>query len=490
MGFISEINTGPNRLKDKSPEGFRGLLKWIRRQLSSINTSLYILGVLALFFVVGTIFPQGGGIEDYRNAGGRFFFLVETFSLLDLFASPLFLIAAFILFLNLAVCTWDRYAPLFAKKSFPREFSPTHTFELPGKTDPREEAQRILKDRLGFRVVSSDGDRVVMEKGIPYKWLTWIYHAGIILCFAGFLVSYLFAFEDEIKLRPGRPETIAPKTVSKASGLLNKTAEKEDFQLVLDEFLTEHAQSPRLNYPKDKISRLAMALGWKMPEYELKDDSFFPKDWKSRLRVVQGGKTVLEKTIEVNDPLRYGGYTFYQADFEQRLKIRMDESPFALDAKAGEELIAPGLDSTLKFGSLRTGTLFKLDGTTEKLRAFVTVKRVLKEPVDGKNSEDLGKLELDSSLVVDGHMISLAGFEETSVLTYRHDPGVTLLWWAGIIVLAAMALRFYGSWYMIFYTIDHTGHSPALKVHIRAKGLGADAEKLAKRIGHYIGAAG
>ncbi len=40
------------------------------------------------------------------------------------------------------------------------------------------------------------------------------------------------------------------------------------------------------------------------------------KDWKSKLRIVEGGKTVAEKTIEVNDPLKYKGYTFYQASYD------------------------------------------------------------------------------------------------------------------------------------------------------------------------------
>lgn len=40
------------------------------------------------------------------------------------------------------------------------------------------------------------------------------------------------------------------------------------------------------------------------------------KDWKSTLRIEEGGKTVAKKTIEVNDPLKYGGYTFYQASYD------------------------------------------------------------------------------------------------------------------------------------------------------------------------------
>lgn len=40
------------------------------------------------------------------------------------------------------------------------------------------------------------------------------------------------------------------------------------------------------------------------------------KDWKSTLEVVEAGEVVAEKTIEVNDPLKYGGYTFYQSSYD------------------------------------------------------------------------------------------------------------------------------------------------------------------------------
>ena len=40
------------------------------------------------------------------------------------------------------------------------------------------------------------------------------------------------------------------------------------------------------------------------------------KDYKSILRVVENGNTVLTKTIEVNDPLKYKGYVFYQSSYD------------------------------------------------------------------------------------------------------------------------------------------------------------------------------
>ncbi|MDR4506409.1 MAG: cytochrome c biogenesis protein ResB [Candidatus Scalindua sp.] len=40
------------------------------------------------------------------------------------------------------------------------------------------------------------------------------------------------------------------------------------------------------------------------------------KDFKSKLRIIDNGNTVLSKTIEVNDPLKYGGYVFYQSSYD------------------------------------------------------------------------------------------------------------------------------------------------------------------------------
>lgn len=40
------------------------------------------------------------------------------------------------------------------------------------------------------------------------------------------------------------------------------------------------------------------------------------KDFKSKLRIVEDGKTVVEKSIEVNDPLKYKGYAFYQSSYD------------------------------------------------------------------------------------------------------------------------------------------------------------------------------
>jgi hypothetical protein len=54
------------------------------------------------------------------------------------------------------------------------------------------------------------------------------------------------------------------------------------------------------------------------------------RDFYSVLEIVDGGEVVLKKKIEVNDPLRYGGYTFYQSSYDSKglswsgLQVRND----------------------------------------------------------------------------------------------------------------------------------------------------------------------
>jgi len=41
-------------------------------------------------------------------------------------------------------------------------------------------------------------------------------------------------------------------------------------------------------------------------------------DYISKLQIIEGGKVVAEKDIEVNHPLRFGGYHFYQYDYDHK----------------------------------------------------------------------------------------------------------------------------------------------------------------------------
>jgi hypothetical protein len=205
---------GPaGQMAGDDPQGLHGrVYSW----LASIRTSLYLLGITAFFYTLGTIFPQGRDFNEYITAGGKFVFFVKILSLLELFSSPLFLIAAFALFVNLAVCLYDRYFALKTPEPMSDDFSIDHTFLLTQEMiDARIEVRRVFREDLGFTLSSKGSTWVAMEKGPPQRFLTWLYHLGIGVCFVGFTLTYLFAYEDTTTLWPGSPDTIEPETAGR-----------------------------------------------------------------------------------------------------------------------------------------------------------------------------------------------------------------------------------------------------------------------------------
>ena len=471
-------------------------------RFASLKTSCIFLGILIGFYIIGTIFPQGAGLDDYIKSGGGFTSFVIFFDLLNIFNTPGFLIATSLLSINLLICAFERFLILRNQRKTVSEglqFTPQFILPLdinPQLGDAGEIVKEIFKKELGFTEKTLICREInpgfpqginIMERGWSYRWLTWGYHAAILFCFFGFFMTYMFAFEDGITLYPGEAATIKPAATNRWNKSWGNKPQELDFKLMLDEFITEYNQFPKLDYPADKLSRLAIAMGWKDPKYLLKDESYFPKDWKSRLKVIKGKQVVLEKTIEVNDPLSYQGVTFYQAAYKQMLKIQIDDNPISFETETDHELIIPGIDGMLKFDTIRTGTLFKKDGGTEKIKTFTKAALIRKDKSGKTETEKLGKLEHDGSLYIDDKRISLREFKEASVLSYRYDPGVTILWWSGVTLLLAMALRVFGAWYRITYRLGKKGGASYLLLTVKTKGLMANEERFINMLKHSLG---
>ena len=479
--------------------GARAPIRWLRRKLSSTTTSVYILAFMTLFYILGTVFPQGANIEDYVNAGGGYVRAVEVFNLLDVFSSPIFILSSIALFANLVVCTYDRYMALFGRRAFPKRFEPQKTIYLTqNPSEAHEEVKSVLRERLGFRAVSKDSDWIVMEKGLPWRLLTVFYHAGLIPCFLGFFLTFFFAYEGEIKLYPGKAETIKPEVAGRLQGLLSYRPRETAWSLLLDEFRSEYYQTAKLDYPGDRASRLAVGLGWRAPAYQFKDDSLYPKEWTSSLRVIKDLKTVHAKTIEVNDPLKYGGYTLYQMGYEHQLRIKIDGSPILLETKAGEDLFIPGLSNPVRFSEMKTGTMQRIDGGVERIVPFTRVSVASGGGGEGpgaidrgeskgsREHEEMGALRVGSTMDIEGRKVSVSGFDEASVLSYRYDPGAGILWFSGIFVLITLSLRCYWAFYTLAYNIDESGGITFVDLNVTARGVFADRDKLIKRLEYFL----
>ena len=92
------------------------------------------------------------------------------------------------------------------------------------------------------------------------------------------------------------------------------------FKVHLEDFIIEH-------YSDDPLSAI--------------------KDYKSKLKVIDRGQIATVKTVEVNNPLRYRGYTFYQNDYDHRNSrytvLQVVKDPGVPSVYAGFILLIVGL---------------------------------------------------------------------------------------------------------------------------------------------------
>jgi cytochrome c biogenesis protein len=250
---------------------------------SSVKLAIFLIILITIASVVGTLIPQMRGAEEYAARYGQISELLVILEFTDLYHSWWFIALLFLFSLNILVCTLTRLSPKFR-----RAFKPNLKFEtntlLAAKIKDRckksgslEENHTELKKALRsshYRIKESkkapDQEiHLLARKRIAGIFGSDIVHLGLLVIVIGGIISGFSGFRTNINIAEG--ETVPVLAA--------------DFQLQLDKFETEY-------HPNGSV-----------------------KDWKSTLTVIENGSPRLTKTIEVNHPLTYKGYVFYQSSY-------------------------------------------------------------------------------------------------------------------------------------------------------------------------------
>ncbi len=148
---------------------------------------------------------------------------------------------------------------------------------------------RIVQHKEGSKVIAYiEGDKVTKIVNWEVGKKCEIGGTGFQLRIAKFFPSY--SVQNE---------------VTKKSDTMNKPALRVEIagpRGKVDDWIL--GQTPAKWYPDNNFALLYEKFGMEI------------KDFKSKLRVIDNGNTVLSKTIEVNDPLKYNGYVFYQSSYD------------------------------------------------------------------------------------------------------------------------------------------------------------------------------
>jgi hypothetical protein len=436
---------------------------------------------MCLIFLIGTIFPQGENIDEYIEAGGKYVAIVRALDFLDIFASPLFLITTFILLVNLAICLYDRCRIFLRIKRIPISFERLKNHPHIMTFDKTDFGKRLKK--TGFTLKEETRDAVhpgvkIYEKGLQYWWLSWFYHVGIILAIFGFFMTALLAFEKDVLLYPDKPEAISlysketrwNKFLRKFGKELADEREEDRYILTLEEFRTEYYQGLKIDYPKGKLARLAIGTGIKKLEPSGKGYSYMPKMWLTRFVVKRPDGKILDAELWVNRPFRTGTLTLYQMGFEQKVNLLVNGEMHEVEARVPFEV--EDIKGKFAIGSLKLGTLFKKDSTTEKINPLTTLYYIPEENPSAR--DELGEISLGERLEAKDMLFEFKDYKEGSYLSYRKDPGVWLVGIASLFVFLGLMVRSLGAWYRIQYAVENK----VAYVLISTRGILADKDRI------------
>lgn len=302
--------------------------KSVIRFFSSVKLAIVLIILLVAASIVGTLIPQGRDMAEYAARYGRMGKPLVGLQLTDVYRSAWFLGLLGLFGLNIAACTATRLGGKVRRARRPRIESDAKT---PAAGAIRDEARMRLKEPPGYGEAGDGGPGRALEEAVAAA------EAALRSNRYKVLISRMGADGDEGKAdgrtgRLGRAVIFGRKRVD---GLFGSDIVHLGLLVIIAGGIITSIGGLRA----DLALRLDQAVD--VPEagfcvrLDRFETEFYPngsvKDWKSTLAVIENGREQRRQVVEVNHPLVYRGYSFYQNaygyDWDQpTLKLWIAES--------------------------------------------------------------------------------------------------------------------------------------------------------------------
>ncbi|WP_105033122.1 cytochrome c biogenesis protein ResB [Arthrobacter ruber] len=292
--------------------GFFGTLRWAWTQLTSMRTALFLLLLLAVAAVPGSLFPQRPAnpavvtqyLQDNPDTGP----VLDWFQLFDVYSSVWFSAIYLLLFVSLIGCVVPRAIAHFrAVRSkpprTPRRLSrlPVYgTLEVPADrareagltpSSAAEQAAVLLKKR-GYRVdvrdAGTDRPSVGAERGLAKELGNLVFHTSLIGVLVSVAVGGLFGYNGQ-------------KVVVEGDSFVNTLIGYDSF-------------SPGSNFSDDRLEPYSLRLDSFDVRFDREQESHYgqPLDFTAELTTQDGpGRDEEQQVLKVNEPLSIGGTNVY-----------------------------------------------------------------------------------------------------------------------------------------------------------------------------------
>lgn len=279
----------------------------------SVKLTVYILVLLAVTSIIGTVVLQNGSPQQYVNLYGEGGYnLIQVLDIDDMYHAWWFLLLLLLLCINITVCSVERLSLLW-KTIFPgqvrfnvnRFLKSKSSQTIETTSSPKhllEPCERWLARQVGPVIRQTDGQTTYFyaEKGRWTRLGVFVVHASVLLLLAGALIGAVFGFKANVRIDEGTQ-----------TGRVFESKTREPVTL-------------------DFIIRCN--------EFEV---SFYetgaPEEFRSNLTIIEDGQESLTTDIRVNHPLRYKGINIFQSSYgtaaPDTVKMQM------VDNQSGAEIV-------------------------------------------------------------------------------------------------------------------------------------------------------
>lgn len=409
--------------------------------LCSLKLAIVLVLLLALTSIIGTIILQNGSPADYiREYGQANYKLFQKLQFIDMYHSTWFIGILALFSINLICCSiknfprvWRfvREPTLVAGPGIFKGSANRAEFSCKGsKQQVAEQISAVLKQEFSKTTQTEKDEKLYLfaQKGIYSRFGAYITHVSILVIMAGAVIGNFWGYKayvnivegtsiDQVRTRNGVPIDLG-------------------FTVRCDDFDVSY-------YP----------------------NSNRPKDYNSDLVILENGKEVLHKRIEVNDPLTYKGIKFYQSSYGAAgngfFKIKATEAAtgkvFELEAPQGKHV------------QLANGYSFAVTNFTENDRNFGPAIQLHVNSPDGKHGapfvvwQNHPQLDKKRGGVFS---FSLLGYDQPffTGLQVAKDPGVNIVWAGCFLIVFGSLTAFFFSHKRIWVCLEDDGKKTKVKM--------------------------
>src|SRR4030066_1938181 len=185
--------------------------------LISIKLAIWIIILLAVTSILGTVIQQNQPPETYRQVYEDWAYnLMDRIHLFDMYHSWWFLLLLCLFTLNLTCCTIDRLPrairtvrkpKLTLDDAMEKSLPQSERWKTKGDIPRRAEVCKAAIARLFAAPKVTEADGVVhlyAEKGVSSRFGAYATHAGIVIVFAGAIIGNVFGLKSYGGIPEGR----------------------------------------------------------------------------------------------------------------------------------------------------------------------------------------------------------------------------------------------------------------------------------------------